>query len=142
MSPLTLWSDAARTRFFLIPDEQQLSPGDFRIHTITGRKLTVDAAAIASFEITEEEAKKWLESQLGSFLDSARGAVERFIDRLTGADKDPLAPVRAAIETLEKAVNHYVSLHQSDTPKDVQALEQCAERLSQIVDRIRSRNDT
>lgn len=138
MSPETLWSDAPRTRFFLIPDHQQLPPGDFRIHTITGRKSDVDPAVLASFEITEDEAKKWLESQLGSLLDNARGAVERFIDRLGGADQDPLAPVRNAIETLEKAVNRYISYQGHTTSADVPALEQCATRVSQLADRLLS----
>ena len=53
LSPYTLWSDTARTRFFLIPDDEQLPPGDFDLRTITGGHLKVDAAALAEFEISE-----------------------------------------------------------------------------------------
>jgi hypothetical protein len=105
----TLWSDTPRTRLFLIPNDQQLPPGGFVIRTITGRKLEVDPASLAPFEITEDEARKWLEAQFGNILDAARVAVERFIDRLNGADADRLKPVRTAVSNLERAVGRLLA---------------------------------
>jgi hypothetical protein len=137
MSPLTLWSDAARTRFFLIPDQHQLPPGDLPLHTLTGRKLAVDPAAATSFEVSEEKAKEWLESQFGGLLDSARGAVERWVDRLAGADEDPLAPVRNAIQNLESVLNRYISSHQFEMESDSHALRECEERVRATAERIR-----
>ncbi len=138
LAPFSLWSDAHRTRFFLIPDDQQLPSGEFAIHTITGRKLAVDPVSVAQFEITEAEAKKWLESQLGSMLDTAHGAVERFIDRLTGASEDPLAATRAAMKQFENALNQLELSSPAETQLDVTALQDCAERVSRIADRLRS----
>src|SRR5262249_8158563 len=94
MIPCTLWSDSARSRFFLIPDEQQLPLGDFVIRTITGGKKEVHSASLVSFELTEEEARKWLEHQFGNMLDSARGVVERFAEKLSGADTDQIGVLR------------------------------------------------
>jgi hypothetical protein len=95
LSPYTLWSDTARTRFFLIPDDEQLPAGDFDLRTITGRHLQVDAAALAQFEISEHEAKAWLKGEFGKMLDGARAAADRFIERLrqgppaAGEDEKP-----------------------------------------------------
>lgn len=71
----TLWSDLPRTRHFLIPDGQELPPGDFVLHTVTGRQQQVEAEAMAPFEVTQEEAKAWLKGQFGQIIDKAKGAV-------------------------------------------------------------------
>jgi hypothetical protein len=99
---ITIWSNTGRTRFFLIPDDQQPQPGDFVIRTITDRKLTVDPVYRAHYEVTEDQPKLWLESEFENILDSTRGAVDRFIDKLRGVDADRLAPLRSAVEDLDK----------------------------------------
>jgi len=66
----TLWSDAARSRFFLVPDEKKLPPGDLILRTITGRVQRVDAIAVAPFEVTEEQAKEWVKGEFGKILAS------------------------------------------------------------------------
>jgi len=78
----TIWTDLERRRFFLIPDGQELPLGEFRIFTITGRKQSVDPAALASFERTEAEAKEWLRSQFGVILDSLHAGAEALIRKL------------------------------------------------------------
>jgi hypothetical protein len=131
-----LWSDTSRTRFFLIPDDRQLAPGDFRIRTITGRKLDVDPATLSPFELTEEQAKQWLESQFGTMLDSARNAVEGFVNRLAGTDADRSATLSAAIENLERAIDRYTASATPLVPADVVVLEEFANRLEKLRDRI------
>ena len=135
--PVSLWSDTLRSRFFLIPDEQLLPPGEFVIRTITGRKLEVDPASLAPFEKTEAEAKKWLESQFGKILDTARGAVDRFVDRLTGADADRLAPVRAAVEDLETAAERLAADGAPLTSEEIGRLTQLADRVTSLGSRLR-----
>src|ERR1035437_8378649 len=132
LPPLTLWYDAPRARFFLIPDDEQLPTGDFAIHTITGRKLAVDPAAPTSFEMTEDEAKKWLESQLGNMIDTARGAVDRFVDRLTEADTDRLAPARTAAEHLKTAIEGITAAGDSIDTREVAGLHQLADLLAAL----------
>lgn len=99
----SLWTDPARTRFFVIPDDHTFPHGDFTLRTITGRKQDVDPAALAPFEVSEAQAKAWLKDEFGRMLDTARGAADRFIDRLRGADVDPLVNIREPIEQLERA---------------------------------------
>jgi hypothetical protein len=137
LAPLTLWTNLDRTRFFLIPDEQQLSSGEFRIHTVTGRKFTVDPEALTSFEISENEAKSHLESEFSKMLDGAHSAVDRFIDRLGGADQDSLGPVSSAIDALERALSRY-TFPQPETEEDIRALRECAKRTRDIAERIQS----
>lgn len=87
MSPAptpTLWTDSARTRFFLIPDDRQLPEGKFLIKTITGRVIKVEEGALSDFEVTEEQAKAWLKDEFGKMLDGARAAVDRFVAKLRG----------------------------------------------------------
>lgn len=82
LSPLTLWTDPARSRYFLIPDDSELPPGDFILRTLTGRKLEVAPQSLAAFELSEEQAKAWLKAEFGKLLDDARGAVDRFVQGL------------------------------------------------------------
>jgi len=100
----TLWSDSARSRYFVIPDSETLAPGDYTLRTITGGRRDVDPSALTPFEVTEEQAKDWLAGQFGQLLDSARGAVDRFVDRLRGASDDPLVIMHEPIEQLERAL--------------------------------------
>jgi DNA-binding LacI/PurR family transcriptional regulator len=64
-SAKTLWTDADKTRQFLIPDALQLPLGDFLLRTATGREQRVDPAALAPFEVSAEEARTWAKAQLG-----------------------------------------------------------------------------
>lgn len=90
----TLWSDASMTRQFLIPDTCQLSPGDFVLRTATGREWQVDPAALAKFEISNEEAKAWLEKQL-------RGVMKKLGTGMSEAQSRE-APLSGAEEKFNK----------------------------------------
>ena len=78
----TLWSDPERSRFFLIPSDRQLPPGDFNLRTITGRQMNVDPNALTSFEVTRDEAKTWLNSQFGQVLEEAKGKLTNYLSNL------------------------------------------------------------
>ncbi len=71
----TLWSDLSRTRHFLVPDGEKLSSGNFILRTPTGQQLEVDPDALASYEVTREQAKAWLKEQFGQVLAEAKGTV-------------------------------------------------------------------
>ena len=78
----TLWSDVERSRFFLIPGDRQIPPGDFPLRTITGRQMEVEPNALAPFEISREEAKTWLNSQFGQVLEEAKGKLTNYLRNL------------------------------------------------------------
>jgi hypothetical protein len=89
-----IWSDVNKSRQFLIPETEQLPPGDFLLRTAAGREMRVDPAAVAKFEITAEEANAWLKDQLGDVLKNLRsGLAARFSGKATHGDrKDDSAP--------------------------------------------------
>ncbi len=85
---VTLWTDAARTRYFLIPDDKEFPSGDFTLRTLTGRKMKIEEGSLAEFELSEEEAKEWLRGEFGKMLDGARAAVDRFVKKLSEGPSD------------------------------------------------------
>lgn len=78
----TLWTDPARTRYFRIPDDEPLPPGEFVLRTVTGRELRVDEGSLAAFEMGEAEAKEWVKAEFGEMLDGVRAGLERFVEKL------------------------------------------------------------
>lgn len=80
--PHTLWTDPARSRYFVLPDEEQLPPGEFVLRTLTGRELRVEEASAAAFEVSEAEAREWVKAEFGELLDGVRAGVERFVEKL------------------------------------------------------------
>ncbi len=53
----SLWLDSMRSHYFLIPNDQELSSGDFIILTLNGDEKKVDYNALNSLEIPESQAK-------------------------------------------------------------------------------------
>ncbi|HKQ04347.1 MAG TPA: hypothetical protein VJ464_04390 [Blastocatellia bacterium] len=89
LANFSLWTDTARTRFFLIPDDKQFPLGDFVLRTLTGREMEVDPTALAEYEISEQEAKGWLKGEFGKMLDGARAVADRFIEKLRQGPPGP-----------------------------------------------------
>lgn len=79
-TPQRVWSDASRSRFFLIPEGDPLPPGDLLLRTVTGQRMEVDETAVAPFEVSREEAREWLKAEL-------RGVMETAKERLTEATR-------------------------------------------------------
>ena len=75
----SLWSDSSRSRYFLIPDDQALVTGDFILCSLNGDKKNVDSAALASFEITESEAKAYLQTEINQALEEAKNSFSNFM---------------------------------------------------------------
>lgn len=66
---LSLWIDSTRSRYFLIPENQNIPTGDFILFNLTGKIKTVSPTALVSFEITEEEARAFLETELNQLME-------------------------------------------------------------------------
>ncbi len=71
----SLWINATQTRYFLIPNRQEIPGGNFPLHNLEGEQKKVAIAAIASCEITQEQAKAYLESQINQAIDQAKHAL-------------------------------------------------------------------
>lgn len=79
---LHMWLNSTQTRFFLIPAEQTLPAGDLVLRTLTGQAQSVDPAAAAQFEVTEEQAKQYVQARLGEALEQIPPAVSDYLGML------------------------------------------------------------
>ncbi|HEY8072441.1 MAG TPA: hypothetical protein VIE47_10820 [Methylocystis sp.] len=142
LARLTLWSDTSRSHFFLIPDQHPLPPGNFVLRTLTGREQCVDEAALAPYEVSEEQAKNWLESEFGKMLDNARGAVNRFVEKLRGGPGKPdrIVDLRELLDRIETILDLMATEDASGgvAANDIRAL---AERFESIAEHFRQLSD-
>jgi hypothetical protein len=133
---LTLWANHSSNRFFLVPDKHPFLRGEFLLRTITGREQRVDESALAGFEVTEEQAKEWVKGEFGKILDTARGAVNRFVEKLRGGPGEPncVADLCELLDRLEALVELMIS----ETGDGELAAEDIASLMDRL-DRIRAR---
>ena len=71
-----LWTDARRTRFFLIPGELEPHPGSLCLSDLLGRQRSVSPESVTMFEITEDEARCWAKGQLGEALEDLKSGID------------------------------------------------------------------
>ncbi len=71
-----LWFDSTRHHYFLIPKNQEFTTGDLILFNLTGEKKTVSLIALTSFEITEVEARAFLETELNQLMEKIEISVE------------------------------------------------------------------
>jgi hypothetical protein len=137
VTEMTLWSNSVRSRFFLIPDDNSLPPGDFVLRTITGREQRVASAALAPFEVSEEQAKEWLKDEFGKILDNARGGVNRFLEKLrSGPGKpDRISDLRELLDRIE-AIVELIIAESPDGERATEEVESLANRVGGIEARL------
>jgi hypothetical protein len=80
----TLWTDETGKRCFLIPDAQELPPGDFSLRTAAGRERKVHHDSLTSFEVSTEEGVAWTRAQLGTVVGLLKSGLKA---RLLGGEK-------------------------------------------------------
>jgi hypothetical protein len=138
LTSLTLWSDTARSHFFLIPDEHPLPAGNFVLRTLTGREQRVDEAALTHYEIGEEQAKEWVKGEFGKILNNARGAVNRFVEKLRGGPGRPrrIADISELLDRIETVLDLIVAEGGGEVAAD-RDIETMAEQVGGIASRLR-----
>ena len=65
----SIWLNSIGSRYFIIPENQDIPSGDFIVFNLTGEKKTVAPTALTSFEITEVEARTYLENELTQLIE-------------------------------------------------------------------------
>lgn len=93
---VTHWTTPDRARHFILPDDAALAPGAFALRTSTGRERSVDEAAVAPYEVSEDEARAWATEQLGQAFGEIRGQTLDFVQRLRQKTADLRAENRRA----------------------------------------------
>jgi hypothetical protein len=86
----TFWTDSKRSRYFLIPNNQKLTRGSFVIHTLTGAQKKVTQRAIAAFEISQNEAKTYLETEINQEIQQAKATFSHLFSS-TQVAEEPLS---------------------------------------------------
>lgn len=115
----SLWIDSTRSRYFLIPDDQALVTGDFILCSLNGDKKNVDSAALASFEITESEAKAYLQTEMNQALEEAKNSFSNFMAFSTQTSQAaPSNPSPSSDDT--QSTQNLVSTLLGVTPEELQ----------------------
>lgn len=88
----SLWTDTKNQRYFLIPEKQKLARGSFQIQTLTGKQKKVTQMAIASFEISQTEAKKYLQTEINQGMQQAKATFSHLASSTQASDEALLTP--------------------------------------------------
>jgi len=127
--PESLWKSSDPARFFVIPDDVELPPGNLSIRNLIGERREVDPGALERFERTEAEASKWMEGKVGKALEGVRGWIDNLADRLTGANADPIGALREAADRTQHLTSIVADkLSRSSPAADVTAVQGLAKR--------------
>ena len=127
----SLWTNLHRSRYFLIPNNQELANGNFAIFTSPGNKKEVNPDTLAPFEITEEAAKSHVQAEMSQALKQVKNGFSNFI---------AMAAAQAAKENTPSDTTHsqsgakLVAALLDITPEEVRNNPEAAkEQLRQVV---------
>ena len=70
-----IWINAEGTRYFIL-DDSLLADGELLIVNRSGGRRSVSPHALASFEVTESQAREWAKEQLGEALGEIRASID------------------------------------------------------------------
>ena len=77
---LSLWVNTNHNKYFLIPMNEILPDGNFLILTLLGEEKKVSINAITPFEITEIQAKQYLETEIQQGLENVKIPIVEIIE--------------------------------------------------------------
>lgn len=93
MAERTLYADSARERFFHVPDDAALPPGDVVLSSLTGVRLATSAEALSPFEVDEATAQHIVTQRLEAFGEGVRRVMGSAASALAGlAPEKPVGP--------------------------------------------------
>ncbi|MEQ8753695.1 MAG: hypothetical protein RID09_09270 [Coleofasciculus sp. G1-WW12-02] len=64
----SLWCSSNRQLYFLIPDNQHLPSGNFKIHQLAGIERQVDLKALAPYEISAKDAEPYMQQEVAQVI--------------------------------------------------------------------------
>jgi len=114
----TLYATADQTRFFHVPDDASLPPGDLVVRSLTGKKISADPVALDVYEVPEAEAMRLAQEVLGGFAEKLRAVTMSAAAALAKpARLDP-----EAVAAREERVAGYLKLGREQLRGDPAAL--------------------
>jgi hypothetical protein len=79
---MSVWSTIDRQRWFILPDSLSAEPGSLTIRSLAGQTADVDPAWAASFEASEDQARRWAKNELGNTLSELKAGVDEKLGEL------------------------------------------------------------
>lgn len=114
----TLYASEDRKRFFHVPDEASLPPGDFVVRSLSGKKLMANPVALDVFEVPEAEAMKLAQAVLADVGNKVRAVAMSAAKALSAPPKlDP-----EAVKAREERVAASLKLGREQLREDPAAL--------------------
>jgi hypothetical protein len=112
-SLICLWFNSDRTRFFLVPKDQELPIGNFMLRRGVSHQISVDEMALQPYEVAKEAARAWLDNQAGHVMEEVKDSTLEFLERFRSnlpsesSPPDPatLEELATGIETLAAALS-------------------------------------
>jgi hypothetical protein len=83
----TVYSSADRSKFFLVPDGVKLRGGGMRVQAITGEQTRVDGEQILPYQVSEEEARKYVEERLAA-IEALRRELVAFAEAVSAVGRE------------------------------------------------------
>ena len=71
----SLWIDILKSRYYLIPDEQELPEGELRLATLTGHVRHVDPDAAAQWAVSEAASQSHMRAAAMDFMRGAKSTL-------------------------------------------------------------------
>ena len=81
-SDQTVWRTADGKRYFLLPAELDHVPGLLALSDLAGNRKEVNEDSVRCYEVTEEQAHRWVRQELGDTLTELRTGID---EKLTDA---------------------------------------------------------
>jgi hypothetical protein len=88
----TMYASADAKRFFWVPNDEKLPDGPFVIRSLTGKRHSVDEAALKPFELEEERAKEITQQELARITQRAGNLLAGAASLMREAVKKPATP--------------------------------------------------
>ena len=116
----SLWLDSTRSHYFLIPDDQELVSGDFILCSLNGDEKKVDSTELTPFEITDSEAKAYLQAEMNQALEEAKNTFSNFMAFSTQTSQAaPSNPTASSDQT--QSTQNLISKLIGVTPEELQS---------------------
>jgi hypothetical protein len=105
-TPLTLWFNQNRTRYFLIPDDLELTTGDYTLIRRLNETKQVWESDLAPYAITQEAARKHLDDEAAQALSQAKDSVITFLQgfQVPVAPQAEPDPLPASLEKIAQGI--------------------------------------
>ncbi len=98
-SKQSLWVDFAQSRYYLIPDGQELPEGELRLTTLTGRAWRVDPEAASQWIVSEAVAQAHMQAAALDFMSGAKNTLmDWFSAAAPAVEEETVAPDQPAAE--------------------------------------------